>query len=41
MYIPRPLGITFAATTSSPRALAEELLASWSIAFRGNRSIDG
>ena len=27
MYIPRPLGITFAATTRPPRALAEELLA--------------
>lgn len=27
MYIPRPLGLTFAATTSPPRALAEELLA--------------
>jgi hypothetical protein len=27
MYVPRPLGITFADTTSSSRALAEELLA--------------
>lgn len=27
MYVPRPLGITFADTTTSPRALAEELLA--------------
>lgn len=27
MYVPRPLGITFADTTSPPRVLAEELLA--------------